>query len=250
MFEQSILPRGRTRSRWAVPLVMLGELAIVGVLILIPLIYVQALPMAQLTSMLTLPPPPPPPPTPPAPAVARPKIIPRQFKLNAFTAPATIPKTVVINAVPDAPTPSAVTAGVPGGVPGGVAGGSLGGILGSIKAAAPPPPPPPPPAPAATPTPSRIQVGGQVQAAKIVKQIMPTYPKLAHDAHIGGTVRLKAIIAADGTVKDLSVISGHPLLIPSALNAVKQWVYKPTILNGTPIEVDTEIDVNFQLSAT
>lgn len=79
---------------------------------------------------------------------------------------------------------------------------------------------------------------------------MPTYPKLAHDAHIGGTVRLKAIIAADGTVKDLSVISGHPLLIPSALNAVKQWVYKPTILNGTPIEVDTEIDVNFQLSAT
>ncbi|HLW76589.1 MAG TPA: energy transducer TonB, partial [Bryobacteraceae bacterium] len=80
-------------------------------------------------------------------------------------------------------------------------------------------------------------------------QILPEYPKLAHEAHIHGTVRLKAIIAADGTVKDLTVISGHPLLIPAALAAVKQWVYRPTILNGTPIEVDTDIDVNFTLSA-
>jgi len=204
-----------------------------------------------MSSILTMPPPPPPPPPPPAPAVTRPKIVPKQFKLNALVAPVTIPQKVVINAVPDTPSPAATTAGVPGGVPGGIAGGTLGGILGSIKVAGPPPPPPPPPAPAAAPpTPSRIQVGGQVQAAKIVHQVLPTYPKLAHEAHVAGTVRLKAVIAADGTVKDLSVISGHPLLIDSALNAVKQWVYKPTILNGVPIEVDTEIDVNFQLSST
>ncbi len=88
-----------------------------------------------------------------------------------------------------------------------------------------------------------------MQAAKLIRQVMPKFPKLAHDARIAGVVKLKAVIAKDGTVQDLNVISGHPLLVAAALEAVKQWVYKPTFLNGNAIEVATEIDVTFQLTS-
>ena len=70
----------------------------------------------------------------------------------------------------------------------------------------------------------------------------------SEQARISGVVHLNAVIAKDGTIQDLKVISGHPLLVPSALEAVKQWVYQPTLLNGEPVEVQTQIDVNFTLS--
>ena len=87
-----------------------------------------------------------------------------------------------------------------------------------------------------------------MQQAKLVRQPRPVYPPLAKQARIQGVVKLSAIIAKDGTIQHLEVISGHPLLIPSALEAVKQWVYQPTLLNGEPVEVVTQIDVNFTLS--
>ncbi len=93
----------------------------------------------------------------------------------------------------------------------------------------------------------RIRVGGQVQAKRLVSNPPPAYPPVARMARIQGTVRLEAIIGKDGTVQDLKVIEGHPLLVPAALDAVKQWRYEPTLLNGEPVEVDTEIDVNFVL---
>jgi protein TonB len=91
-------------------------------------------------------------------------------------------------------------------------------------------------------------VGGNVQAANLIKKVTPVYPPLAKQARIQGKVILSAVISKDGTIQDLKVISGHPLLIPSALEAVKQWVYQPTLLNGEPVEVSTQIDVNFTLS--
>jgi TonB family protein len=94
----------------------------------------------------------------------------------------------------------------------------------------------------------RIKVGGNVQAAKLRSQPRPVYPPDAKQARIQGVVHLMAIIAADGTVKKLEVLSGHPLLVPSALEAVKQWVYETTYLNGEPVEVQTQIDVNYTLS--
>jgi protein TonB len=100
----------------------------------------------------------------------------------------------------------------------------------------------------AAPVPGRIVVGGNVQADKLVQQPRPVYPPLAKQARISGVVHLAAVISKDGTIQDLKVISGHPLLIPSALEAVKQWVYQPTQLNGEPVEVSTQIDVNFTLS--
>ena len=96
--------------------------------------------------------------------------------------------------------------------------------------------------------PARIRVGGNVQQTKLVSQPIPTYPPEAKEARIQGVVKLNATIAKDGTMQHLEVISGHPLLIPAALEAVKQWVYQPTLLNGQPVEVMTEVDVNFTLS--
>jgi TonB family protein len=105
-------------------------------------------------------------------------------------------------------------------------------------------PTPPPP----TGDTRRITVGGNVQQAKLVRQPRPEYPALAKQARISGVVHLQVVIAADGTVKDIGVISGHPLLIPPSLEAVKQWQYQPTLLNGQPVEVLTQVDVNFTLS--
>jgi TonB family protein len=96
--------------------------------------------------------------------------------------------------------------------------------------------------------PSRIVVGSNVQAASLESQITPVYPPLAKQARISGVVKLAVIIAKDGTISDIKVISGHPLLIPPALEAVKTWRYKPTLLNGVPVEVSTQVDVNFTLS--
>jgi protein TonB len=103
---------------------------------------------------------------------------------------------------------------------------------------------PPPPKAAA---PARIKQGGQVTAASIITQTRPLYPALARQARIQGNVVLHAIIDKEGKVAQLEVISGHPLLVQSALDAVKQWRYKPTQLNGDPVEVDTTITVTFTM---
>jgi len=109
-------------------------------------------------------------------------------------------------------------------------------------------PPPPPPAPQADANGQRIRVGGNVQAANILKKVTPAYPSAAKAARIQGTVSYTAIIGKDGTIIDLQVISGHPLLVEASTDAVRQWVYKPTLLNGQPVEIITQIDVNFTLS--
>jgi protein TonB len=95
---------------------------------------------------------------------------------------------------------------------------------------------------------SRIRVGGNVQAEMVVSAPKPVYPPLAKQARIQGVVRLNVIVGKDGTMVDLKAASGHPLLVPAALEAVRQWVYKPTLLNGNPVEVVTVVDVNFTLS--
>jgi TonB family protein len=112
----------------------------------------------------------------------------------------------------------------------------------------PPSPPSPPPPPGSSGSAARIRVASDVQARNLISQPPPVYPPLARQARIEGTVRLGAIIDKDGRVQYLEVISGHPLLVPAAIEAVKQWVYQPTLLNGDPVQVQTEINVNFTLS--
>ncbi len=94
----------------------------------------------------------------------------------------------------------------------------------------------------------RIRVPGSESQKKLVHKVTPVYPPEAKEARIQGTVRLEAVISKEGDVAELSVVSGHPKLVQAALDAVKQWRYEPTYLNGQPVEVITTIDVNFVLS--
>ena len=82
----------------------------------------------------------------------------------------------------------------------------------------------------------------------LITKVQPTYPPLARQARIQGTVLLQAEISKDGTIENLRLISGHPMLAPAAIEAVKQWKYKPYMLNGEPVEVETQIQVNFTLA--
>ena len=231
-------------KRATLPIAYIFEVIIIGVLILIPLIYTEALPKAQLMTFLSAPPPPPPPPPPPAAAPA-PRIVRRISVEDVMRAPTVIPKTIA--QVKDEPEPPpntvGVVGGVVGGVPGGQMGGVLGGVIGGVLSSATPPPPPPKPQ-----TPKRIRVGGMVESARLIYQPRPEYPPLAKMARIQGVVRLDAVISKDGTIQDLKVISGHPLLVRAAMEAVQRWRYQPTLLNGDAVEVATEIDVNFTLA--
>jgi protein TonB len=251
MFEQTFVEGANaTRKASSVFVSFLIQVALVIVMVLIPLIYTETLPKTHLTSFLVAPPPPPPPPPPPAAAapVKVVKVAPRQFDAGRLMAPKQIPKEIAMIKEEEMPPAAAagVVGGVPGGVPGGAAGGVIGGIIGSVPTAAPPPPPPvqaPKPV-----TPKQIRVGGNVQSAKLVNQPKPSYPPLARQARIQGVVKFNAVIGRDGSIQNLTLVSGHPLLVPSATDAVRQWRYQPTLLNGEPVEVVTQIDVNFTLS--
>ncbi len=126
---------------------------------------------------------------------------------------------------------------------------TLPGTSGVLPSTVPPPPPPPPSSTfPATPGVARIPVGGSVQQSKLISQPKPAYPPLARQARIQGTVRFNVLIGVDGRVTQMALISGHPLLAPAAQEVVKDWVYQPTLLNGEPVEVVTQIDVNFTLA--
>jgi periplasmic protein TonB len=256
MFEQTFVQTGKTNKTWTVVVSALIQVGLLIVAVILPMVYFDVLPAATLSSFLVAPPPPPPPPPPPAaaPVIKQVKIIPRQFDAGKLMTPKAIPKEIAVIKEDELPPAASGVGGVVGGVPGGVAGGAPGGVLGSIltqtNALAPPPPPPPPPKKAeAPPPPKRLQIGGNVQAALLIDGPKPTYPPLAKQARISGVVHLHAFISKEGTIQSLSVIPpAHPLLAPAALEAVRRWRYKPTLLNGEPVEVETTIDVSFMLS--
>jgi protein TonB len=242
MFEEMVVssPKSKkTNKPWTVVISMALQVTFLTVLILIPLIYTEALPKASLSTFLSAPPPPPPPPPPPA---AQPivHVKPQVHLMDAgkLVAPRAIPKDIKIIKEDAEPDMMGAQGGVPGGVPGGQMGGVIGGVIGGVGGA------PPPPKPAQ----SRIRQGGAVTAASLINRVQPNYPPLARQTRISGTVRLHAIISKDGTVQQLEVLSGHPLLVQAALDAVRQWRYRPTTLNGEPVEVDTTIDVIFSLN--
>jgi periplasmic protein TonB len=241
LVESSVV-RTKTNKSWSVVLSAIVQGAIVVVFVLIPLIYTEALPKQLLTTFLVAPAPPPPPPPPAAAAPRIVKPIARIIQAGKMMAPTVIPKKVEMIKEEEMP-PDVGAAGVVGGVPGGIAGGSAGGVLGGIIGGTGGGMPPPP-----KPSQQRVRIGGNVQAAKMVRQIQPLYPQIAKTAHVQGTVILHAIIAKDGSVQELQYISGPALLMRSAMDAVHQWKYQPTLLNGEPVEVDTTISVVFTLS--
>jgi protein TonB len=92
-----------------------------------------------------------------------------------------------------------------------------------------------------------VRIGGDVLEAKIIRRVIPVYPALAKQIRLSGIVRLMGVIGEDGTVQNLQVLGGHPVLVPAAVEAVKQWLYRPTLLNGNPVAVAAPIEVHFIL---
>ncbi len=244
MFEDSLLESGgrlKTKRGMTTTISFIIQVGIVCVLVLIPLIFTEALPKQQLMTFLVAPPPPPPPPPPAAAPVKIVKPIQTDIVNGELRTPTKIPKKVEMIKEDEAPPPVMAASGVVGGVPGGVPGGQMGGVIGGIISST----------PVAVPkvaTPQRVRVSQGVSQGLLVRKVNPVYPPLARQARIQGTVVLEAQISKTGDIQNLRLISGHPMLAPAAIEAVKQWKYKPYLLNGEPVEVDTQVQVNFTLS--
>jgi protein TonB len=245
MFEDSLIESGnrlKTKRLRTSVLSFVLQFLLLGILILIPLIYTDALPKTQLMTFLVAPPPPPPPPPPPA-ATPVVKVVKVQTNLDngQLRTPTKIPEKVQM--IKEEEAPPAMGAGVMGGVPGGVPGGQMGGVIGGIISST----------PVAVPkvaTPQRVRVSQGVSQGLLIRRVQPAYPPLARQARIQGTVVLQAEISKEGTIQNLQLVSGHPMLAPAAIEAVKQWRYKPYLLNGEPVAVETQVVVNFTLSGS
>jgi protein TonB len=245
MFEDSLVESGgriKTKQGATTAISFVLQILLIGLLVLLPLIFTEALPRQQLMTFLVAPPPPPPPPPPPAAAPVHViKKMQSDLDNGQLRTPTAIPKKVAMIKEDEPPPPSTGVAGVVGGVPGGVPGGAMGGVLGSVIGGV----------PATVPkvaTPQRVRVSQGVSQGLLIHQVKPNYPPLARQARIQGVVVLQALISKDGTIQNLRMISGHPMLAPAAIDAVKQWKYKPYFLNGEPVEVETTINVNFTLA--
>ena len=178
---------------------------------------------------LTAPPPPPPPPSAARAAVraARP------VSAGGFVAPVEVPTDIV----PEAALDLAFEGGLAGGVEGGVPGGVVGGIVGGLPDA----PPPPPTGP--------VRVGLEVQEPRKLKHVPPVYPLVAAESRLEGVVILECLIDPRGRVVDVKLVRGLPLLDEAATDAVRQWVYTPTLINGVPTPVIMTVKVTFRLAA-
>jgi len=219
---------------------VLGHGMVVALVILLPLYFTNAINMPQFDKTLLVAPPPPPP---PAVVHVTPHVPKSFFAQGKLFAPKVIPKQIAEvreEAPPPEPALSGVERGVAGGVPGGQLGGVLGGILGASRQV-----PAPAPPPRARKGPYRV--GGKVQAPKLIYQVQPVYPPLAKQARVQGDVVLDSVIDQQGHVTQLKVVSGPPLLVESAMQAVAQWKYQPTLLNGQPIAVGMMVTVHFDL---
>jgi protein TonB len=248
MFEDTLIEsqgKIKTRRGWTTLISFALEAIAIGIMVLIPLMFTQALPTEKLVATLVAPPPPPPPPPPPSAAKetpSEPKPVTHEVNPEALRVPTKIPKKVDMTQEQGsvaAPSVAGVVGGTPGGVAGGQIGGVIGGVLGSVPASIPKAPPS-----------QRVRVSQGVVAGLLVHQVKPEYPPAAKASHVEGVVTLHAIIGKDGAVKQVQVLGGPPLLARSAEDAVKQWRYKPYVLNGQPVEVDTNITVNFKLAST
>ena len=251
MFESSVVPTA-PRGRWSALLSVSTalQLGLIAAAVIIPMAHVSALPPVKLV------------PRPPMPKLAHVKLVPMDesikraamatgarvevYRPRVITAPTRVPDKPAARIFDDVGSlPPGFTAGEPAGSRDGVP--TIADF--GQRVAGPPPPAPKPPTQTAKPaTPKPVPVGGNVRQPKLIREVRPPYPPLARQARIQGVVKITAIVSRDGTVQSLQVVSGHPLLVAAALDAVRQWIYEPTLLNGAPVEVVLVVDVNFRLS--
>lgn len=222
--------------------------AILAAPVLAGLFVTDTINLKQLESTFLVAPPPPPPAAPPAPTVVK-VMPPHKVFENAgkLVAPRAIPKTIAD--IKEAPLPPDVNgAGVAGGVPGGVAGGSMGGVIGGVIGGVTSAVPAAPIAPRDNRPKAPVRVGGRVKEPKPIYRVEPTYPALAKQTRIQGSVVIDAILDEHGNVVEMKVVSGPPLLIQAALDSVSRWKYEPTYLNDEPVPVQLNVTVLFRLN--
>lgn len=229
MFRETLLesaPSGRKRKRWPMAMAFTAELIVAGLLVVLPLLSTGVIPVSARVSLVA--------------PLGRPDVAPQTPRGPAGEGIRVLRTSVVtllnnnVHTLPfgnrqtsDDPGPEPVgNPGVPNGVPNLLLDGP----------AVPPVQPPPPKRP-------RISVPSEAQ---LLTKVDPVYPRIAILTGTQGEVKLHAIIAKDGSIESLSVISGHPMLAGAAVDAVKQWRYRPYFLNGEPVEVETFITVNFK----
>ena len=247
MFEQTVLlGAARTRRAWTVPVCFAGQLVAVACMAVMPLVFFEGLPLGQLAApRLTVPGlyrPPAPPHVQLVGAVS-------ETAVNTLVAPLNPPVGIHLGpdlrAAPPDPGPGCTGVCVPFGFdpPSAVLTPRAMPPIASLEQ----PVEVVRPLARATPTPAPVRVNSGVQEAKLIHRVMPVYPKLAIPLRVSGAVHLAAIIGADGRIRELQVLSGHPLLVRAAVDAVREWVYQPTMLSGSPVEVLTDITVTFSL---
>ena len=248
MFADSLLDFGVQRKRkfFATTTSFIVNCLVIVLMLAVPLMFTEELPRAQLLTFLVAPPPPPPPPPPAAAEVQR---VVHQIQTDMLNngelrTPSKIPQKIQMIKEDEAPPPMPASGGVVGGVPGGIPGGQLGGVIGSVISST----------NSAVPrfvpvVPQRIRISQGVTKGLLIHREEPTYPPLARAARVQGEVILSAVIDTNGQIQNLQLVSGHPMLVPAAITAVKQWRYKPYLLNGQPVEVETTITVIFTLSS-
>lgn len=258
MFRDSLIEscgrRRDSRRGWAALMSVALQIILLGTLAMFPLYFTEALPKQIMAMFLVAPTPPPAAAAPlgtdgrgPGKPAAAPTPV-ADGKLRVPTPRDNAVPLTDADAIPDAGPgavpggrPDGVPGGIPGGLPGGVPGGVPGGIPNGLMTVA--------LRTVAAPKPAtRIAVSEGVAEGMLLRQFKPPYPEIARRAHIQGRVILQAIISKTGTIENLQLIAGHPWLAQAAVDAVRQWRYRPYLLNGQPVEVDTEITVNFQLA--
>jgi protein TonB len=238
MFEQTLLPEPENaRKPYSIGLSLLIQILVLGALCLAPFVFTQTLPTMHLKAVLAAPPKPPPPVAPKSrqPVVRATGSSPRLFRLNNLP--------LSIWPADTRPMPGNVAA--PPSVEMGDA--SSGIPFGTLGSAAELPPPAAPVLRARPQAEKRIRVAS-LSASSLIHMVQPQYPPLAKATRVQGVVEFTATISKQGTIEGLTLKSGHPLLVNAAREAVLQWRYRPTILNGEPVEVITDIIVNFTLS--
>jgi periplasmic protein TonB len=232
MFEQAFVEVKRNAPPYALALSLLTQVLVLAALLLLPLVYTQVLPGVSVRSVLAAPAPPPVPPPPPrTPIRTSAKVqVARVFSLPML-AVHPLPATHV---EPIAATPPDVNAAETTGVDPGV-----GIVMSSVPSAA--------PAIHTKAAGGPVRIGGGVSEANLTHRVQPLYPPLARTTHVEGTVEFTATISKEGTIENLQLVRGHPLLVNAARKAILQWRYRPTLLNGEPVEVVTDIVVKFTL---
>ncbi len=235
LFEDLIdsdVRKHKTQQAKVMPVAVLLHVLAGAAIIIVPILQSALLPESSISVFfadpISIPAPPPPPP--PARRAARPMAARPVITAASFVAPVEIPQEIRPEEALDLGIDEGVAGGVAGGIPGGVVGGVVGGL------------------PMAPPPQKAIRVGGQIKPPRKLKDVKPIYPDIAKQARVQGVVIVECTISPRGKVTDVKVLRGVPLRNQSAITAVRQWVYTPTLLNGVPVPVIMTVTVNFKLN--